>query len=803
MPAHAIGGACEMFGETGPQASNHWRRRVRRRKSGADASGWRVGRPGGARIFGIARGRRRLRIESDAVAWNLLSQRSHPLERISMKPARNALCLCGSGRKFKVCCGRAAAASVPSADARHAAALALHAAGRLAEAEAGYRQILAHTPRHAPSLHGLGLVLYQKGERENARDLLRLALDSGEADAELYNNLGTIERDLGRLEAAIVCHHRAIRLRPDHADAYNNLGNALRDYGRLREAEGAYLQALALEPAHPQAHLNHGNVLRSLGRLDEALASYRRALALTPELADAHNNIGTLYKDLGLWTASLAAYDRALALRPDWPIAIYNRANVMNELGLSEEAAAEMRRALALAPMFAEAHLNLGNMLKEQGRLTEAMASFERALEVKPGYASALSNLLFTLAYVDGISPQEIFERHRAFNARFAAPLARFIEPHANPRDPGRRLRIGYVSPDLRAHACAFFLAPLLEHHHREDVEIYAYAEVEKPDETTLRLHRLCDHWRSTVGMSDEAVAAQIRADGIDLLVDLAGHTANSRLLVLARKPAPVQLCYLGYPATTGLDTMDYRLTDARTEPPGQSERWYTETLVRLPNSLWCYQPFDDVPEVAPLPALANGYVTFGSFNNFAKIGPRVLALWAEVLRAVPASRLFMVCVPAGAPQDRVREAFARQGVDPARLTLHGRLPRPDYLAAFAQVDIALDPFPCNGGTTTCDALWMGLPVVALIGETFLSRASYSVLHAAGLADHAAPDRAAYVARAAALAADPHALAEDHAGRRERLLASPLMRADTFARDVEQVYRLLWRRWCESPQGAA
>ncbi|MBI4696197.1 MAG: tetratricopeptide repeat protein [Gammaproteobacteria bacterium] len=714
-----------------------------------------------------------------------------------MKVSRNAPCPCGSGRKYKICCGsRAAPDPASTVEARYAVAAASHGKGLLAEAEAGYRGVLAERPRHPGALHGLGLVRYQLGAKSEGRDLLRLALDIGGDNPELYNNLGTIERDLGALEQAIVCHHRAIRLRPEYAEAHNNLGNALAEYGRLPEAELAFRQALGFNPRYPEAHLNFGNVLRRLGRPEEALDQYRLALEERPDFADAYNGLGTLYKDLGRWHESIAAYDHALALAPDWAVAIYNRANVLNEIGMSEEAAAGIRRAIELAPDFAEAHLNLGNMLKDQGRLEDAMACYARALEGKPGNLGAESNLLFTLAFVDGVSQQEVYERHRAFNARHGVPLAEFIQPHQNTPDPGRRLKIGYISPDLRAHACAFFLEPLLAHHDRNAVEVYAYAEVKKPDETTLRLSRLCDHWRSTVGANDEAVAAQIRADGIDILVDLAGHTANSRLLVLARKPAPIQLGYLGYPATTGLDTVDYRLTDARTEPPGTSERWYTEELVRLPNTLWCYQPFDDVPEVSALPALSNGCITFGSFNNFAKIGPRVIALWADVLKAVPGSRLLMICAPAGETQARIRDAFARLEVDPSRLILHGRVPRPAYLQIFALADIALDPFPCNGGTTTCDALWMGLPVIALIGETFLSRASYSVLHAAGLTEYAANDVAGYVALAARTAADPQALAARRASMRAQLRESPLMRADLFARDVETVYRQLWQRWC-------
>lgn len=325
---------------------------------------------------------------------------------------------------------------------------------------------------------------------------------------------------------------------------------------------------------------------------------------------------------------------------------------------------------------------------------------------------------------------------------------------------------------------------------------MHVFAEVAHPDAVTRRLQALADAWHSTVGLGDDEVAALIRAQEIDVLVDLAGHTANGRLLALARRPAPVQMTYLGYPATTGLDAMDYRITDSVTEPPGVADPFYTERLIRLPHTLWCYQPFADMPAVSPLPALARGYLTFGSFNSYTKIGPRVVSLWAEVLRALPDSRLILITVPAGADQSTLHARFAALGVDPARIDLRDRLLRAEYLALFADIDVALDPFPVNGGTTTCDALWMGLPVVTLIGDTFLSRASYSLLSAAGLTGFTATDRAAYVQRCREFAVDLPRLAALRAELRPRLADSPLLDAAAFAQDLETVYRAAWRSWC-------
>lgn len=639
-------------------------------------------------------------------------------------------------------------------------------------------------------------LLANTGHLEEAAEAYRAALALAPSAADLHEALGGVLTRQGRHAEAVACHHRVTCLKPDSAEAHNNLGNALKDFGRPVEAIACYRTALMHAPTLVAAWNNLGNACLAVGQLDAAMTAFRQALILEPGFADAELNLGNALKLRGHLVDAEHCFRQALAHRQDFVQAHNNLGIVLAEQGRHAEAEQHLAQALALAPDFAEAHNNLGNLWKNHGRLADAVTCFERALALRPDYAGAHSNLLFTLNFMDGVTPAEIFARHREFNRRHAAALAPPPGSHTNPRDPERRLRVAYVSPDLRAHACAFFIEPVLRHHDRGAVEVFAYAEVANPDAVTRRLQGLVDTWRSTVGLDDAQVAAQIRADGIDILVDLAGHTANSRLLALARKPAPVQATWLGYPATTGLDVIDYRLTDTITEPPGQSEACYSETLVRLPHSLWCYQPFADMPDVSALPATANGFLTFGSFNSYSKIGPRVVTLWARVLREVPDSRLVMVTVPEGAAQDALRARFSALGVDPGRLVLHDRLPRTQYLERFAQVDLALDPFPCNGGTTTCDALWMGIPVVCLIGDTFLSRASYSLLAACGQTDWAARDDDDYVRICATAAADPAALATTRAGLRARLAASPLLDAAGFARDLEATYRDWWRTWC-------
>ena len=649
-------------------------------------------------------------------------------------------------------------------------------------------------PGNANAWHNLGSALRDLGRPAEAAHCYEEALRLQPGFALALSNLGVVLRELGRIAESVACLERAVEQDGSLTEAWSNLGTAHAARGDWTAARGAYERALALQPHSAPALFNLGNALRETGDLAGAARLFESAADIQPELAEVHLNLGNLRKAAGRMTEATECFRRAVALQPDFAAAWSNLGLLLLETGQTLPALEAVERALALRPDLPEAWNNLGNARKAQGRLAEALDAYAHAIELNPRYVAAHSNFLFTLAFVDDFDQAQIYELHRQWATHHAAasPLAN----HANSPDPERRLRIAYVSPDFRAHACAFFLEPLLRAHDRSRVEVFAYAEVVAADEVTHRLHGLVDVWRNTVGQGDEALVAQIRADGIDVLVDLAGHTANNRLVALSHKPAPVQCTWLGYPATTGLPAMDWRLTDAVAEPEGTAEAYYTERLMRLPNSLWCYQPPADMPPASASPALAKGQVTFGSFNNFSKIGPRVIALWAEVLKAVPESRLLMITVPEGEPREALVEAFEALGVCASRLALRGKLARADYVSAFAAVDIALDPFPCNGGTTTCDALWMGLPVVALRGNTFLSRASLSVLTAAGCPEFSAADEHDYVARCVALAADLPRLDALRRGQRERLLASPLLDAAGFARDIETAYRRMWRDWC-------
>jgi len=518
---------------------------------------------------------------------------------------------------------------------------------------------------------------------------------------------------------------------------------------------------VALKPDFAEAHNNLGNVLRRQGRLGESITACRRALELKPDFASAHNNLGSALKDLGQLDEAVACYRRAIELRPD----------------------------------FTEAHNNLGNAWKDQGQIDEALSCYRRAVEAKPDFVHTHCNLLYTLHFSPTCDTATLYAELRRFNDRFARPLAAAIQPHVNDRTPDRPLRVGYVSPDFRKHPVGRFLLPLLEAHDRRQYEIWCYASVELRDEITARCQAAASVWRDVTALSDEKLAAAVRDDGIDILVDLTMHMAHSRLCVFARKPAPVQVTYLAYCGTTGLDAMDYRLTDPYLDPPGGDRRFYSEQSVCLPETYWCYHPMTEAPPPGELPARAAGYVMFGSLNNFCKFNPATLTAWCRLLAAVPDARLLLHAAQ-GSHRERTRELFSEQGVSPERLKFVDFMPAAQYFRVYQQIDVALDPFPYGGGTTTCDALWMGVPVVSLAGMMAVGRGGLSILSNVGLPELVAHDLDQYVQIAAGLAADLPRLAELRATLRERMQQSPLMDAPRFARNVEAAYRTMWRRWC-------
>ncbi len=464
-----------------------------------------------------------------------------------------------------------------------------------------------------------------------------------------------------------------------------------------------------------------------------------------------------------------------------------------------DEAVAAYLRALSLRPNFAEGFNNLGFALKDRGDVEDAIACYRQALAYKPEYVTAHSNLINTLHFHPAYGAAAIREELRRFNEKFCVPLKGFIRPHENDRTPGRRLRIGYVSPDFRKHCQALFTVPLFSSHDHEAFEIFGYSDVAAPGDVTGRLRGYCDQWRDIAGMPDQRVAELIRADKIDILVDLTMHMANNRLLVFARKPAPVQATWLAYPGSTGVAAIDYRLTDPYLDPvegDGRKER-YSEVSIRLPESFWCYDPLTEEPAVNELPARAAGVVTFGCLNNFCKVNEGVVRLWVKVLKGVERSRL-MLLTRDGKANDRLLELLRGQGIDAERVQFVKFQPRAEYLKLYHQIDIGLDTFPYNGHTTSLDSYWMGVPVVTLVGQTVVGRAGLSQLTNLGLPELIARTPEEYVRVAVGLAGDRGRLAKLRAGLRQRMRASPLMDGLRFTRGIEAAYRQMWKKWCRA-----
>jgi predicted O-linked N-acetylglucosamine transferase (SPINDLY family) len=567
--------------------------------------------------------------------------------------------------------------------------------------------------------------------------------------------------------------------------------------GRLRQAESAYRSILAQDPDNVRALHLLGTVCLQGARYDEAAAVIRRALELKPDYANARNNLGLVYQARGDADTAVEAFREALKAAPEDADIWINLGNALRARGGLSEAVAAYRRALELEPGLAVTYNNLGGVLMFQGRLDEAVGCFQKARELDPAYAEAHSNLFQCMHYSPAFDAVRIHTEARRFNEAHAAALTRDAPPHGNDPDPERRLRIGYVSAHLRSHPVGYFMAPLFSHHDRGAFEVFCYAAVTAPDELTDSFRQHSDHWRECIGLNDQALAQQMRADGIDIAVDLAGHSGGERLLmVFARKPAPVQLTAGGHYDTTGLDAMDYLITDRFHSPEG-SERYFSEQLVRMPHDYVCYKPPDYAPAVAPSPFLERGAVTFGCFNNLAKVTAEVVATWAAILEGVPGSRLRMRTreLDDDATRRSYQERFASHGVV-ERVELSGYLPHRELLAAYGGIDIGLDPFPYSGGLTTCEAMWMGVPVVTRGGEVFSSRHSTSHLSNVGLPELCADEPDAYTRIAIDLANDRDRLAGVRRQLRERMAASPLCDAAAYTRDLESAYREMWRRWC-------
>ena len=568
----------------------------------------------------------------------------------------------------------------------------------------------------------------------------------------------------GRREDAESALREILQRQPDHSDALHLAGVLAYQSGQNGEAVELIKRAVAANPGNAEYWNNLGLVLAAQGELDGGIAALQKAVQLRPDFARGHNNLGSLYAEKRQWDQAIASF----------------------------------RLAVAIDPQYAEAESNFASALKETGDLDQAIARYQHAASLK-GDPKIASNLVYLLYFHPDYGPGQIAEAHREWNRAFALPLAQLIAAHKNDPSPDRKLRVGYVSPDFRQHAVGRFIAPLLENHDHGQIEVYCYADVRSPDELTEHLRKCADVWRDTTGMSDEQLAELVRTDRVDVLVDLVMHMEGGRPLVFARKPAPVQMTYLAYAGTTGLSTIDYRLSDPYLDPPDNTDdSHYSEKTLRL-RSYWCYQAPPEAPPVVPPPSESVGHVTFGCLNAFSKVTGPALDTWARILSRVPESRLILHSGE-GAHRQRVLDRFRIASISPARIEFVTRMPADIYFAEYNRIDIALDPFPYPGGTTTCDGLWMGVPVVTLAGATAVSRAGVSILSTIGLPELIARSTDEYVSITSHLSADPARRASLRSTLRARMQSSPLMDASAFAKDFEQVIRRAWRDWCQIHQ---
>jgi protein O-GlcNAc transferase len=714
-----------------------------------------------------------------------------------------------------------------------------HHAGRFTEAQALYQQALAQNPRDASTLHLLGIVTCQLGDNPAGVRYLRQAVaaepasaiyhcnlamalnESGDRDeaiaeyrralildpkyVQALSNLASALLDKGEIDESIRLSRAALQWRPDFAAAHNNLGAALEKKEDLDGAIAEFREAIRLRPDLAGAFHNLGSALRSRGEFEESERSLRQAIALKPDFADAHNKLSQLLYDRGKWDDSVVAARQAVKLQPLSTDYLLTLAVALHAKGDLQESLNILRQALAIKPESLDLLGNLGVILAALARHDEAIAALQRAVDLDPKNSGFASNLVYSQHFLPGMDGQQILRKHLDWNDRHVRPLRSSIRPHDNSRDPDRKLRIGYVSPDFRKHVVGRNILPLIRDHDRDHFEIFCYMTSPRRDGFTDLFRSLSDNWREIAKVSDDAAAEMIREDKIDILVDLALHMVGSRLLLFARKPAPIQVTFAGYPGTTGVETIDYRLTDPYLDPPpstgsgqaGKSDGDYSEQSVRLKNSFWCYDPaaweLSASPAVNELPALSTGKFTFGCLSNFSKTNDKILSLWGKILDGVPGSRILLLSPP-GEHRDHVREKLSN------RADFTEFQPREKYLAIYNRIDLGLDTFPYNGHSTSLDSLWMGVPVVSLAGKTAASRAGFSQASNLGLADElVAHDPESFVQLAIRWATDLQKLSALRRTLRARMEKSPLMDARDWARSIESAYRDIWKTYCAAP----
>lgn len=666
-------------------------------------------------------------------------------------------------------------------------------AGDLGRAKDFYRQALALAPDYPKAHVNLGITLEALGDIPGAVACYEKALAANTRDPYANYNLGKLryaQRALPQAEQLLL---RALEARPDFREARVLLGCVRLAQGQVQSALQGFEAALRQDSRDLGTLYNYALALRAAGRLAEAQAALKQALTFEPKNADVHAALADVRLALGDSAGALSALEAVLAERPDWADALYNYGVLQKRQKHLAQAEEALRRALAVSPAHAKAARMLGAVLLGQGRIEETLEIYAAARKRSPEDFALESAELFALLCSDRVTEEQLYVRHVAFGRRLEQAYPRRSATFGRRRDPSSRLRIGYLSADFCYHVISLSMLPVLERHDRSAYEVYCYSTTQSPDDYTRRLAERAEVWRPCAGLPEDRIASAIADDQIDILVDLAGHSGDPQLSVMARRPAPVQATWIGYLHSTGLTRIDYRITDATADPPGLTERYHTEALARLPHAQWCWRPFLSLPHAASPPCLKNGHVTFGSFHGAMKLSPSVRALWAQILEQLPESRLVLLGVPAGPWQETLLKELR---VLPERVTLVPYVSLEDYLRWYSAVDIVLDTSPYSGATTTCDALYMGAPVITAPATRSASRSAASVLRSVGLDEWIASSPQDYVRLAVAYADNTEMLAALRGSLRERLRASSIMDEERFVRDLEGAYRRMWQQWC-------
>lgn len=638
--------------------------------------------------------------------------------------------------------------------------------------------------------------LQRKVDGSAPDSIVSAPVEAGPATALITAGIAAEER--GESVEAERFFQQAVAIEPGSAKAHLNLGIALHAKRAYESAASAHEKALQLDPTLYSAHHNLGLSCLCLGDAARAGREFRAAVTLNPEFPEAWVGLAEVFESDGRDDEALAALEKAISLREHYVGALFNAAVLLRRLGRLDKAAALVRQVPENHPQFANAMTALAATLRDQGKVEEAVSALRAASRSAPYSWITLSEMLFTLGFSDRVSAEELHAEHVSVGRRVESATPPWVETFPNSPDPERILRIGYLSGDLRQHSVAIFVEFLFERHRRDRVKVHAYSSAPKHDAMSDRIMAATDIWRDLRETDDATVARAILDDRIDVLVDLSGHTGSARVAVLAGRAAPVQMTWLGYINTTGLTKVDYRITDAIADPPGMSESLHTETLVRMPHSQWCFRPSVDAKSVAARRDAQTGAFTFGVLNQFAKVSESSIALYIAVLRAAPAARLRVVNVPLGSATERLSGRLVDAGIGCERFDLVERVPFAEYFRQYAQIDACLDTTPYSGGTTTCDALYLGVPVITLAGRRPISRSTASLLTTVGSPEYIARSIEEFVAIAQRLAADGTWPDAARAELRARMISSPLMDEQGFTQDLEALYRQVWRRWCDT-----